>query len=103
LPDLTVLALAHLRAGRADLAVRWATQAQTAKSGPASAGFEATNWLVLALAQHKLGKEPEARTWLARASHWIKAKDDKLDRYEQLERLILRLEVEKRLRQQKRQ
>jgi Flp pilus assembly protein TadD len=61
------LGLAHYRAGQFDQAVR-----RLQESTGLTPAWEADvdNWLVLALAQHRLDKGAEARRWLDRAVEW---------------------------------
>src|SRR5262249_12907433 len=64
---LHTLGLAHYRAGQFDEAVR-RLQESTALT-PAWAA-DVDNWLALALAQHRLDHEEEARRWLDKAMEW---------------------------------
>jgi tetratricopeptide (TPR) repeat protein len=62
------LALAHYRAGHFDQAVRQCRKSMTA--GPRW-GAHVVNWLLLALANQRLGHADEARQWLDRAVRWM--------------------------------
>jgi tetratricopeptide (TPR) repeat protein len=56
------------RAGRYEAAIQRLTEAMKAReSGQGSA----PDWLVLAMAHHRLGHGPEARQWLEKARTWI--------------------------------
>jgi WD40 repeat protein/tetratricopeptide (TPR) repeat protein len=60
------LAVAHYRAGQFDLAVQGLQ-----KSLKLDWGGHVLDWLVLAMANHRLGQEAEARQWLDKAVQWI--------------------------------
>jgi tetratricopeptide (TPR) repeat protein len=62
--DLHVLSLAHYRNGEFDLAMEFAKESN---AGYWRGGAKALNWLVLAMAQHRLGQAAEARTSLEQA------------------------------------
>ena len=65
---LHLLALAHYRAGRYDKAVESLDEA--VKAEPTWRGC-VTNWLVLAMAHHRLGHGEQARQWLHKAETWV--------------------------------
>ena len=62
--DLHVLSLAHYRNGEFDLAIE---HAKESNAGYWRGGAKALNWLVLAMAHHRLGQAAEARTSLEQA------------------------------------
>jgi tetratricopeptide (TPR) repeat protein len=66
-----VLALAHYRAGRYDTAV-----AGLRKRLEADAAWQhqVLNWLVLAMAHHRLGQVAEGQKWLHQANQWLEEK-----------------------------
>jgi WD40 repeat protein/tRNA A-37 threonylcarbamoyl transferase component Bud32 len=64
---LTVLGLAHLRAGQYEAAVRRLNEAMVLR-GDSPAVVE---WLVLALARQRLGHVVEAQQWRDRAVQWL--------------------------------
>jgi len=66
--SLTEQAALHVRAGRAARGVDVAEVSLRVDDRPARAVL---NWLWLALACHKMGKEAEARRWLDRAANWL--------------------------------
>jgi tetratricopeptide (TPR) repeat protein/serine/threonine protein kinase len=73
---LGVVGAALYRAGRFKEAVARLDEACAAHS----AGGNARDWLLLALAHHRLGNADQARHWLARGSQWLdKATREKLD------------------------
>jgi tetratricopeptide (TPR) repeat protein len=63
-PRLYGLGLAHYRAGQFDRAVRRLDEARTVDPGWQATGL---NWVVLAMAHHRLGHRDQARAWLRRA------------------------------------
>jgi Flp pilus assembly protein TadD len=67
---LHALGLAHYRAGQYDQAIRRVRESlERDPKWPA----QAVNWLVLAMAHHRLGRAEGARVWLGRAVAWIDA------------------------------
>jgi hypothetical protein len=60
------LALAHYRAGQFDQVVQGLQ-----KSLQLGWGGHVLDWLVLAMAHHRLGQEAEARRWMDKAVQWI--------------------------------
>jgi tetratricopeptide (TPR) repeat protein len=64
-----VLGLASYRAGRYDQAA--ACLGQALQDDP-DWEHQVLNWLVLAMAEHRLGHGAAARRWLDRAEEWIK-------------------------------
>jgi tetratricopeptide (TPR) repeat protein len=97
-------ALAY-RAGRYQDAVSFLEQSLAADPKP---GGAVVNWLWLALAHHRLGKDDDARRWLARAQLWLdqyqdgmppRAEEDLgLHLHNWLEACVLRREAEALLR-----
>jgi tetratricopeptide (TPR) repeat protein len=69
--SLHVLGLACYRAGEHRKAVEWLNKGL--KEDPFWEG-RVQNWLVLAMAEQRLGHAEEARKWLARAEQWINEK-----------------------------
>jgi tetratricopeptide (TPR) repeat protein len=65
------LALAQYRAGRFDQAVRFCRE--SLKIHPNWQGVFC-NWLVLAMAHHRLGQTKEAEQWLNKAGQWMDGK-----------------------------
>ena len=67
---LHTLGLVHYRAGRFDEAVHSLTQSMEREPGwPA----HVLDWLLLAMAHHRLGHADEARQWFAKAVEWTDA------------------------------
>ena len=66
--SLTEQGALHYRAGRFKEAVPLFEQSLRADS---KRGREVLNWLWLALAQQRLGKDEEARRWLGKAQGWL--------------------------------
>jgi tetratricopeptide (TPR) repeat protein len=62
------LAVALYRAGRFEQSVERGQKSM--KDDPAWQGH-VVNWLLLALAKHRLGQDAEARAWLEKAVQWI--------------------------------
>jgi hypothetical protein len=63
-----VLGLALYRAGRSDGAIELLA-ART--DGTKDAPWDVLNWLVLAMAHHRLGRDEAVRHWLDRADQWV--------------------------------
>jgi serine/threonine protein kinase/WD40 repeat protein len=66
-----VLSLAHYRAGQPEKAVRLL---ETVLKDHPDWSCNVFNWLVLAMAHHRLNHDEEARTWLKKAWDWIEDK-----------------------------
>jgi WD40 repeat protein len=85
---LAMLGLARLRAGQPEAAARRVHEAMVLRGeGPAP-----VEWLVLALARHRLGQTVEARPWYDRAVRWLtesERKDDEEARPPAWPRLLL--------------
>jgi hypothetical protein len=88
------LAVAHYRAGQFHQAVE---QCQESKNVGASWGGNVVNWLLLAMAHHRLGHSEEVQKWLDKAENWI----DKVSRLpswcDRFEVQLLRREAEELL------
>lgn len=68
---LNELALAHYRAGYFEEAIDRAQQALVVEAdSPTGVNAFVTSWLILALANHRLGKIKDARDWLVKANRW---------------------------------
>ncbi|HEV3260827.1 MAG TPA: protein kinase, partial [Gemmataceae bacterium] len=74
---LHTLGLAEYRAGRFDQAIQ---QLQKSMDTDPRWPGQVVNWLVLAMAHHRLGHADEARRWLDKADQWIKKATEELPR-----------------------
>jgi tetratricopeptide (TPR) repeat protein len=88
--DLRRLALLLYRSGEHESAVRRLEEAlRLVGEEPAP-----RDWLLLALAQQRLGKTDEAKKWLAKAAGWLDEAGEKLAWDERLECRLWRREAE---------
>jgi tetratricopeptide (TPR) repeat protein len=69
--SLHVLGFAYYRAGRYEKAIACVNDLLTAYPG---AEHDVTNWLLLAMAEQRLGHEAKARVWFDKADRWVKGK-----------------------------
>jgi WD40 repeat protein/tetratricopeptide (TPR) repeat protein len=69
---LNILGIALYRAGQLDLAIQRLNEAIQVHGKEGTAA----DWLFLAMAHHRQGKQDEARQWLDKAAHWIDTAKD---------------------------